>query len=134
MVLVDTNVWIDYFNGKDTAHTDKLDSLLSTDIVVIGDLILVEILQGFHQDKDFKKAKELLTTLDVYHICNQELAIKSSQNYRALRKKGVTVRKTIGCMIATFCIENNIPLLYSDKDFDGFRMHLKLKPALQLPN
>ncbi|WP_163836909.1 type II toxin-antitoxin system VapC family toxin [Spartinivicinus ruber] len=124
MVLVDTSVWIDYFNGKETAHTDKLDNLLSTDIVVIGDLILAEILQGFRQDKDFKKAKELLTTLDIYPLCNQHLAIKSAENYRTLRKKGITVRKTIDCMIATFCIENKIPLLYSDKDFEGFRAHL----------
>ncbi|MCX4026539.1 PIN domain nuclease [Endozoicomonas sp. SM1973] len=134
MVLVDTSVWIDYFNGKETAHTDRLDSLLSTDIVVIGDLILAEILQGFREDKSFKKAKELLTTLDVCSICSPELAIKSAQNYRVLRKKGITVRKTIDCIIATYCIENSIPLLYSDKDFEGFKSHLKLKPAIQLPN
>ncbi|MBU2714421.1 type II toxin-antitoxin system VapC family toxin, partial [Zooshikella harenae] len=119
MVLVDTSVWIDYFNGKATVHTDRLDSLLSTEIVVVGDLILAEILQGFRVDRDFKRAKELLTELDVYPLCNQYLAIKSAENYRTLRKKGITVRKTIDCIIATFCIERKIPLLFSDKDFEG---------------
>lgn len=132
MVLVDTSVWIDYFNGQTTAQAEKLDALLSSTVVVIGDLILAEILQGFSSDKDYRLAKNLLTKLELVALCNVPRAIKSADNYRLLRKQGITIRKTIDCLIATFCIENNLPLLYSDKDFDPFTEHLGLKSALLL--
>ncbi len=117
MILVDTSVWIDYFNGKRNNQTDKLDEFLSTEQVIMGDIILAEILQGFRKDTDFNKAKQALDYLQCYSITNKQLAIKSAENFRALRKKGVTVRKTTDMLIGTFCIENNIPLLHNDKDF-----------------
>jgi len=127
MILVDSSVWIDYFNGKITKQTNLLDSLLGGELIVIGDLILTEVLQGFQQDRDFNKAKKLLSALIFKQMLGRQLAIKSAENYRILRKKGVTVRKTIDVIIATFCIANNLPLLHSDRDFRPMEKHLNLK-------
>ncbi len=127
MILVDSSVWIDYFNGKVTKQTNILDSLLGSELIVIGDIILTEVLQGFQEDKDFKKARKLLDSLIFRQMLGRQLAIKSAENYRILRKKGVTVRKTIDVIIATFCIANNLPLLHSDRDFRPMEKHLNLK-------
>jgi len=117
MILVDTSVWISYFNGQQNEHTNKLNELLSSELVATGDIILAEILQGFRKDKDYRKAKEALDCLICYNISNKEIAIKSADNFRYLRKKGFTVRKTTDMLIGTFCIKNKIPLLHNDKDF-----------------
>jgi predicted nucleic acid-binding protein len=117
MILIDTSVWIDYFNGIVNKPTDKLDDLLSMELVIMGDIILAETLRGFRSDKDFKIAKKLLGNLKCYAITNKTLAIKSAENFRQLRKRGITIRKTIDMMIGTFCIENNIQLLHNDRDF-----------------
>lgn len=129
MVLVDTGVWVDFFNGKVTDKTEKLDHYLSSTVIVIGDLILAEVLQGFRNDKDYRIAKSLLTELEQVRLCNTDLAIKSAQNYRALRKQGITIRKTIDCLIATYCVETKTPLLFSDRDFDPWVAHLELMAA-----
>lgn len=126
-MVVDSSVWIDYFNGKITKQTNLLHSLLGNELIVVGDLILTEVLQGFQNDKDFKKAGELLDSLIFRQMLGKELAVKSAKNYRRLRKKGVTVRKTIDVIIATFCIANNLPLLHSDRDFNPMQKHLNLK-------
>ncbi|NNK97683.1 MAG: PIN domain nuclease [Xanthomonadales bacterium] len=127
MIFVDSSVWVDYFNGRQSAETDYLDSLLGREPIAIGDLVLIEVLQGFKKDKDYKTARELLTSLTVFTLGGQKIAIKSADNFRLLRKRGVTVRKTIDVLIATFCIEKNLPLLHSDKDFELFHSHLKLR-------
>lgn len=127
MILVDTSVWIDYFNGVNHQQTEKLDGLLSTDVIVAGDLIVAELLQGFKSDKDFQIAQSLLANLEQVNLCNSELAVKAAQNYRFLRKQGITVRKTIDCIIATFCIEHEMPLLFSDRDFEPFVSCLNLR-------
>ncbi|GBE04667.1 ribonuclease VapC15 [bacterium BMS3Abin10] len=127
MILVDSSVWIDYFNGKKTSKTDWLDSVLGIKPIIIGDLILAEVLQGFQDEKDFKTAKRLLLNFPFMDMVGQELAIKSAKNYRILRKKGITVRKTIDVMIGTFCINHQIPLLHDDRDFDPLEIYLKLK-------
>lgn len=114
MVLVDSSVWIDLFNGTTTPETERLDILLSSTIVIVGDLILAEILQGFRVDKDYRLAKGLLQELELISLTNISYGIKSADNYRQLRQQGITVRKTIDCLIATYCIENNLPLLYSE--------------------
>ena len=126
MIFVDSSVWVDYFNGRQCAETDYLDNLLGKEPIAIGDLVLIEVLQGFKNDKDYKTARELLTSLTVYTLGGQEIAIKSADNFRLLRKRGVTVRKSIDVLIATFCIEMNFLLLHSDKDFEPFHEHLKL--------
>lgn len=129
MVLVDTSVWVDFFNGKMTDETEKLDHYLSSTVIVVGDLILAEVLQGFRSDKDYRIVKSLLTELEQVPLCNTDLAIKFAQNYRALRKQGITIRKTIDCLIATYCVETKTPLLFSDRDFDPWVAHLQLKDA-----
>jgi len=129
MIFVDSSVWIDYFTGKNTPGAEKLDSILGEELVVIGDLILIEVLQGFRQNKDFRQAKKLLLSLTVLNMLDTNIALKSATNFRTLRKRGITVRKTIDTIIATYCIENKLPLLHSDKDFQPFHKHLKLKNA-----
>jgi predicted nucleic acid-binding protein len=126
MIIVDSSVWIDYFNGRDIPEVATLDRLLETELLAIGDLILVEVLQGFRQDKDYRTAKRLLTSLTVFEMLGAEMAIKSADNFRDLRKKGITVRKTIDVAIATFCIEHGHELLFSDKDFAPFVEYLGL--------
>lgn len=130
MILVDSSVWIDYFRGNATAEADKLDSLLGTEPLAIGDLILTEVLQGFGSDKDFNEARRLLTSLVVVDLGGRDIAIQAAKNYRALRALGITVRKTIDTVIATRCIESGFALLYSDRDFDPFVTHLGLRLAL----
>ena len=127
MILVDSSVWIDYFNGAETKETKLLDKFLTTDAICIGDIILAEVLQGFRSDKDYKLAKEMLLDLPVYQVMSPELAIDSADNYRKLRKKGITVRKSVDNWIATFCIQNRIPLLFSDKDFNPYVEYLGLR-------
>jgi predicted nucleic acid-binding protein len=126
MILVDSSVWIDYFNGRDTIQTSKLDKLLGVEFLGIGDLILTEVLQGFRADTDYRTAKRMLTSLTVFSMLGLEVAIKSADNFRALRKQGITIRKTVDVIIATFCIENEHSLLFCDKDFIPFIEHLGL--------
>ncbi len=126
MILVDSSVWIDYFNGTQSEETAFLDEALATETVCLGDLILAEVLQGFKEDRDFRQARELLTSLPVYQMMSPEMALLAAENYRKLRKRGSTVRKSVDVWIATFCIENKIQLLFSDRDFIPFVRHLKL--------
>lgn len=126
MILVDSSVWIGYFNGKINPQTDWLDSALGREIIIVGDFILVEVLQGFKSDRDYHKAKELLMNFRIMEMLGRELAIKSAENYRFLRKKGVTVHKTIDVIIGTFCIHHNISLLHDDQDFHPLTEYLGL--------
>ena len=127
MLLVDSTVWIDYFNGIETSQTDYLDSILETTPILVGDLILAEVLQGFRQDADFEQARRALSRILQASLVNTELAILSARNNRTLRQKGITVRKRIDNLIATFCIENGHELLHNDSDFDGYEQVLGLK-------
>ncbi len=117
MILVDTSVWIDYFNGVPTRETDLLDGFLGTEPLLTGDLILAEVLQGFRGDRDFRRAKAALDTLAYEDMVGRDIALASAGNYRKLRGLGVTVRKTIDVLIATFCIEGGHRLLHADRDF-----------------
>ena len=127
MILVDSSVWIDYFNGQATGETDLLDRLLSAQRPLLGDLILVEVLQGFRSDLDFHRARRELDTLQCVAIGGRDTAIAAAQNFRALKRYGVTVRKTIDALIATFCIAHGHELLHCDRDFDPFERHLGLR-------
>lgn len=118
MIFVDTSVWIDYFNGEKTWQTDRLDKLLGREPIMTGDIVLVEVLQGFREDRDFQQAEKLLSSLPYLDMLGRGMALKSARNYRTLRKKGITVRKTIDVMIATFCIERGLTLLHDDRDFE----------------
>lgn len=130
MILVDSSVWIDYFRGTTTPQAEKLDSLLGSEPIATGDLILTEVLQGFISDRDFNQARKLMTSLVIVDLVGQALAIQAAKNFRVLRSLGITMRKTIDTVIATRCIESGLPLLYSDRDFDPFVMHLGLCSAL----
>ena len=112
MLLADSSVWIDYFNGMVTPQTDYLDKILGIEDIVVGDLILAEVLQGFRCDKDYQEAKNALFVFPVFNLVGNTIALKSADNYRYLRKQGITVRKTIDSLIATFCIANHVILLY----------------------
>ncbi|MBF0383820.1 MAG: PIN domain nuclease [Magnetococcales bacterium] len=127
MILVDSSVWIDFFYDKVSDKTDLQDRLLGQERIIMGDLILTEVLQGFRKDKDFQVAKSLLDTLDFQAMAGKDIAIRSDENYRLLRSKGVTVRKTIDVMIGTFCIMNSSSLLHDDHDFDPMEDHLGLR-------
>ena len=127
MIIVDSSIWIDYFNGKITPQTDWLDSSLGNTPIIVGDIILTEVLQGFQNDKDFRVARNLLLGMTFMAMGGRVLALQSAMNYRSLRKKGVTVRKTIDVMIGTFCIHYQLPLLHDDRDFDPMVRFLGLK-------
>ena len=131
MILVDTSVWIDYFNGVQNKHTDTLDSGIVEGIVAIGDLIFLEILQGIRDDRDYRTTEQTLLSLERFEMFDKGMPEKCAENYRALRKKGITIRKTTDVIIATFCIEQRMPLLFIDRDFIPFVDHLGLSSALR---
>lgn len=127
MLVVDSTVWIDYFNGVDNPQTDYLHLIADKTPILIGDLILAEVLQGFREDADFEKARRALGKYIQVEMVNPELALQSARNFRLLRRKGITVRKTIDSLIATYCIENEHDLLHNDGDYDGYEKNLELK-------
>ena len=129
MILVDSSVWIDYFNGNPTWQTDLLDNYLSSLPIVMGDLILTEVLQGFKSNKDYQTAKSFLSALPFRQMGGYNVAIQSAQHYRQLRKAGIIVRKTIDVIIATFCIIEGLTLLHDDRDFDPIASRLPLKTS-----
>lgn len=129
MILVDSSVWIHYFNGIHNKQTDILHQTLGASSVAAGDLILAEVLQGFRHDKDYKTARSLFENITIFEMLGKEMALYSAENFRTLRKKGITIRKTADVIIATFCIRQKLPLLFSDRDFNPFVKHLGLIEA-----
>ena len=130
MILVDSSVWIDYFRGVATPQSDRLDGLLGREGLATGDVVLTEVLQGFSSDRDFNQALRLLSSLTLVQIGGEDIAVQAARNFRTLRARGVTVRKTIDTLIATRCIQDGHALLYSDRDFDPFAEHLGLQSAM----
>lgn len=130
MILVDSSVWIDYFQGMATPQSDRLDALLGSEPLAIGDIVLAEVLQGFVSERDFDQALRLMTSFETIEIAGRDIAIAAARNFRALRTQGITVRKTIDTLIATRCIHDGLLLLYSDRDFDPFVTHLGLASAM----
>jgi predicted nucleic acid-binding protein len=126
MWIVDSSVWIDYFNGRETPETEILDTALGARALALGDIILCEVLQGYRRQQDFDIARGALLRFPVFTIGGREIAIKSAENYRFLRRRGITVRKTFDCLIAAFVIEHGFSLLHSDRDFDPFEQELGL--------
>ncbi len=130
MILVDTSVWIDYLNGVQNRHTDTLDAGIVEGSVGMGDLIFLEILQGIRDDRQYRLTKQTLLTLGRMEMFGEGMPDKCAENYRSLRKKGITIRKTTDVIIATFCIERKMPLLFLDRDFIPFVDHLGLVSVL----
>jgi predicted nucleic acid-binding protein len=127
MTIVDTTVWIDYLGGTVNPHTDWLDRELNQQRLGLTDLILCEILQGIRADPDFTRVRRDLSRFEVFDTGGEALAVASAKNYRFLRSHGHTVRKTIDCLIATFCVVEGHALLHHDRDFDPFEKHLGLR-------
>jgi predicted nucleic acid-binding protein len=127
VILVDTSVWIDFFRNTPTREAEWLDRNLANEGLVVGDLILTEVLQGFRTDRGFNEAKRLLGNLVQVNVGGVDLAIEAARNYRKLRRHGVTVRGTVDVLIATRCIADGLRLLHSDRDFDAFAKLLGLR-------
>jgi predicted nucleic acid-binding protein len=129
LILVDSSVWIDYFRSADTPQVALLDSLLGRSPIAVGDLIAAEVLQGVRSEREYKLVKAALEAFDHIDLVGYDLAMRASENHRALRAKGITIRKTIDTLIASRCIADNLTLLHADRDFDPFAEHLGLKVA-----
>jgi predicted nucleic acid-binding protein len=126
MVIVDTTVWIDYFRGSVNPETRWLDGELGNHSLGLTDIILCEVLQGIADDRSFARVQRDLMRLTVFETGGADLAVAAAENYRMLRRRGHTVRKTIDCLIATFCIRDGHQLLHRDRDFDLFERELGL--------
>jgi len=127
MVIVDTTVWIDYLGGITNPHTSWLNRELTQQRLGLTDLILCQILQGIRDDPVFTRVRNDLLKFQVFSTGGVDVAVAAAQNFRFLRKRGITVRKTIDCLIATFCLEGRHSLLHRDQDFDPFEAHLGLQ-------
>jgi predicted nucleic acid-binding protein len=126
MVLADTSVWIDYFRGVDSPQTNMLDELLDDERIATGDLIIIELMQGFRTKQQMMTAQQIISRLEYFDLVGKEIAFKAADNYRFLREKGITIRKTVDVIIATFCIENKFKLLHTDRDFKPMTEYLGL--------
>ena len=129
MILVDSSVWIGLFRGDNTPQTQLMSSILQSgdEELAIADFILLEVLQGFRSEKQAQAALQSLAELPCFNLGGKPLAVLAASNYRRLRQRGISIRSTIDCLIATFCVEESIPLLHNDRDFDAFEQHLGLR-------
>lgn len=126
MILADSSIWIDFFNDTNNEKVDALVEYLSRERVINADLVVTEVLQGFRKDSDFLTAVEIFKTIPCHSVAGKEIALKSAKNFRFLRKKGITIRKTVDMILATYCIENNISLIQNDRDFELIASELDL--------
>lgn len=127
MWIVDSSVWIDYFNGTRTQQSEILDRSLGQRDIAIGDIILMEVLQGFRSPRQYILAREAMLNLHIYTMGGWSMSLRSVENYRWLRRRGITVRKNVDCLIATFVIEHGFALLHDDRDFTPFERYFGLK-------
>jgi predicted nucleic acid-binding protein len=126
VIVVDSSVWIDFLNGRDVAHVARLQAALGADEIIVGDLMLCEVLQGLHDEKDARQVESLLRRFEIVPMAGEAIAVAAARNFRSLRKRGITIRKTIDLLIGTWCIENRRPLLHNDSDFRPMARHLGL--------
>ncbi len=127
MVIVDSSVWIDFLNRKQTPQTGWLRSAMAGGNIGLTTLVLTGVLQGIRFENRFRAAEQLFLTMSVFEIVSVSLAAHAARNYRALRARGVTVHSTVDCLVATFCIQNGHRLLHCDADYNFFEQHLGLK-------
>jgi len=126
VIVVDSSVWIDFLNGRDAPHVRRLRTILGIDEVIVGDLMLCEVLHGLQSERAAREVEALLRRFQVASMAGAAIAVAAARNFRFLRRRGVTVRKTIDLFIGTWCIENRTALLHNDNDFRPMVRHLGL--------
>jgi predicted nucleic acid-binding protein len=126
LIVVDTSVWIDFLNGRNAPHVTALRAALGQDEIIIGDLMLCEVLQGLDSENEAQQVESLLRRFDIAPMTGDTIAVIAARNYRALRSRGITIRKTIDLLIGTWCIENRRALLHNDSDFTPMARYLGL--------
>ena len=126
MIAVDTSVWIDFLNGRNAAHVQQLRAILGAEEVIVGDLMLCEVLQGLESERMAQEVEALLRRFEIVPMAGDAIAVAAAHNFRSLRRRGITMRKTIDLLIGTWCIENRAPLLHNDSDFRPMARHLGL--------
>ncbi len=130
MIVVDTSVWIDFLNGRNAPHVAALRASLGRDEIILGDLMLCEVLQGLDGEAEARQVGALLRSFDIVPMAGDAVAVMAARNSRALRRRGITIRKTIDLLIGTWCIEHRWPLLHNDSDFRPMARHLGLVDAM----
>jgi hypothetical protein len=126
VIVVDSSVWIDFLNGRKAPHVERLRASLGADEIIVGDLMLCEVLQGLESERAARDVETLLRRFDVVPMVGDANAVAAARNFRSLRRRGITIRKTIDMLIGTWCIENRMPLLHNDSDFRPMVRHLGL--------
>jgi predicted nucleic acid-binding protein len=126
LIVVDSSVWIDFLNGRNASHVSVLRAALGKDEIIVGDLMLCEVLQGLDGERAARQVESLLRRFEIVPMAGDVIAVAAARNFRSLRRRGVTVRKTIDLLIGTWCIENRQPLLHNDSDFRPMSKHLGL--------
>jgi predicted nucleic acid-binding protein len=129
VIVVDSSVWIDFLNGRNAPHVERLLAILGADEIIVGDLMLCEVLQGLDNERAARQVESLLRRFEVVPMAGDAIAVAAARNFRSLRKRGITVRKTIDLLIGTWCIEHRRPLLHNDSDFRPMARHLGLIEA-----
>lgn len=126
MIVVDSSVWIDFLKGRNSNQVQRLHASLGSEDMIIGDLMLCEILQGLESERAAAEVETLLRNFEIVPMAGDAIAVSAARNYRSLRRRGITIRKTIDLLIGTWCIENDMPLLHNDRDFHPMARHLGL--------
>jgi predicted nucleic acid-binding protein len=129
VIVVDSSVWIDFLNGRKAAHVERLRAALGVDEIIVGDLMLCEVLQGIGSERDARQVESLLRRFEIVPMAGEAIAVSAARNSRSLRRRGITIRKTIDLLIGTWCIENRRALLHNDSDFRPMAQHLGLIEA-----
>ena len=125
MIVVDSSVWIDFLNGRAAPHVRRLRTLFGVEEIIVGDLMVCEVLQGLDSERA-REVEALLRRFDIVSMAGETIAVTAARHFRALRRRGITIRKTIDLLIGTWCIENRRPLLHNDSDFRPMAEHLGL--------
>ncbi|MFL5099942.1 MAG: PIN domain nuclease [Xanthobacteraceae bacterium] len=126
MIVVDSSVWIDFLNGRDVPHVRRLRVALGAEEIVVGDLMLCEVLQGLESERAAREVEALLRRFEIVPMAGHVIAVAAARNFRSLRRRGITVRKTIDLLIGAWCIANHRPLLHNDSEFYPMVRHLWL--------
>jgi predicted nucleic acid-binding protein len=126
VIVVDSSVWIDFLRGRDSRHVRRLLESFGTEEIIVGDLMLCEILQGLESERTASEVESLLRNFEIASMAGEAIAVMAARNFRSLRRRGITIRKTIDLLIGTWCIENGKPLLHNDSDFRPMAGHLGL--------